>query len=93
MKVLGIPEKNEKDGIETWNECEEKVKEVIKAKLEIKTELIIERAHRVGRKRPYPHHLENGSKITSKPRPIVAQFAFWKQKDQVVRAARGSKPN
>ena len=51
VKVLGIPEKNEKDGIETWDECEEKVKEEIKAKLGIKTELIIERAHRVGRKR------------------------------------------
>ena len=43
VKVLGIPEKNEKDGIETWDECEEKVKEEIKAKLGIKTELIIER--------------------------------------------------
>ena len=92
VKVLGIPEKNEKDGIEAWDECEEKVKEEIKAKLGIKTELIIERAHRVGRKRPHPRHLENGSKITSKPRPIVARFAFWKQKDQVVRAARESKP-
>ena len=92
VKVLGIPEKNEKDGIETWDECEEKVKKEIKAKLGIKTELIIERAHRVVRKRPHPHHLENGSKITSKPRPIVARFGFWKQKDQVVRAARESKP-
>ena len=89
VKVLGIPEKNEKDQIETWDECEEKVKE---EKLGIKTELIIERAHRVGRKRPHPRNLENGSKITSKPRPIVAQFAFWKQKDQVVQAARESKP-
>ena len=92
VKVLGIPEKNEKDGIETWDECEERVKEEIKAKLGIKTELIIERAHRVGRKRPHSRHLENGSKITSKPRPIVARFAFWKQKDQVIRAARESKP-
>ena len=92
VKVLGIPEKNEKDGIETWDECEEKVKEEIKAKLGIKTELTIERAHRVGSKCSHPRYLENGSKITSKPKPIVAWFAFWKQKDQVVWAARESKP-
>ena len=92
MKVLGIPEKNEKDGIETWDECEEKVKEEIKAKLGIKTELITERAHRVRRKRPHPRHPENGSKITSKPGPVVARFAFWKQKDKVMWAARESKP-
>ena len=76
VKVLGIPEKNEKDEIETWDECEEKVKEVIKAKLRIKTELIIERVHRVGRKHPHPRYLENGSKITSKPRPTVAHVHF-----------------
>ena len=38
VKVLRIPEKNEKDGIETWDECEEKVKEEIKAKFGIKTD-------------------------------------------------------
>ena len=31
-----------------------------------------------------------GSKV--KPRPIVARFQFWKQKDHVIRAARKSKP-
>ena len=46
-----------------------------------------------GRKeRPSLCHLENGSRVASRPRPIVARFAFWKQKDQVVRAARESRP-
>ena len=35
VKTLGIPEKNQKDGKETWEESEIKAIEAIKKKLEI----------------------------------------------------------
>ena len=68
------------------------MKQEIKTKLGIKTDFMIERADRVGRNHPPLCHLENGSRVASRPRPIVARFAFWKKKDQLVWAARESRP-
>ena len=34
-----------------------------------------------------------GSKVASKPRPIVAHFQIWKKKKKVIKAARKSKPD
>ena len=85
VKVIGIPQK---DPNESWEESENLVKNAVKEHLNIKENVMIERAHRVGRSRPSDRH--DGSKV--KPRPIVARFQFWKQKDHVIRAARKSKP-
>ena len=85
VKVIGIPEK---DPNESWEESENLVKNAIKEHLNIEEDVMIERAHRVGRSRPSDRH--DWSKV--KPRPIVARFQFWKQKDHVIRAARKSKP-
>ena len=77
VKVFGIPEEKG----ETWDQCEEKVKEAISNHLGIeKNELAIERAHRVGRYggrpknarglrgRSSPHNQQD------QPRPMVAKF-------------------
>ena len=85
VKVIGIPEK---DPNESWEESENLVKNAIKEHLNIEEDVMIERAHHVGRSHPLDRH--DGSKV--KPRPIVARFQFWKQKDHVIRAARKSKP-
>ena len=91
VKILGIPEKDQKDGKETWEESEIKAIEAIKKKLEITDDLKIERAHRVGRPRPKFCHIE-GTKLENKPRPILVRFQSWKDKEMVVRAARRIRP-
>ena len=48
LKIFGIPEKE--NGFETWEETEQLVKEAIKDKLKITTQIQIERAHRVGQR-------------------------------------------
>ena len=72
VKILGIPEKDQKDGKETWEESEIKAIETIKKKLGIIDDLKIERAHRVGRPRPKFRHIE-GTKVENKPRPIMGE--------------------
>ena len=89
IKVLGI---QESEGGETWEESEKLVKDAIKEHLKIEDDLLIERAHRVGKPRP-PYRHVGGSKVASKPRPIVARFQIWKEKEKVIRAARKSKPD
>lgn len=90
--IYGIPE----EVGETWNSCENKVKHEIAEKLEIKDELLIERAHRVGvkgrdQKRPRING-NGGRRQNDQPRPIVAKFLNWKQKSTVVRAAQKKRP-
>ena len=91
VKILGIPEKSQKHGKETWEESEIKAIEAIRKKLEITYDLNIERAHRVGRPRPKLRHIE-GTKVENKPRPIVVRFQSWKDKEMVVCAARKIRP-
>eukprot|EP00112_Aurelia_sp_Birch-Aquarium-sp1_P015482 Seg3433.4 transcript_id=Seg3433.4/GoldUCD/mRNA.D3Y31 product="hypothetical protein" protein_id=Seg3433.4/GoldUCD/D3Y31 len=77
IKVYGIPEAP----AETWDDCEEKVKKALVEKLDIKDEVIIERAHRVGQSKPAqrgrgrrlpkgPHQKPHDDG----PRPIVAKI-------------------
>lgn len=67
----GVPESTN----ESWQNSEDKIKEIISSKLGIETgNYTIERAHRVGRAR-------NSS---SKPRPIVAKFANHKIRNAVL---------
>ena len=53
----------------------------------------VERAHHVGRPR-YAKRSHDGSKVKVEPhpRPIVARFESWKQKEKVIKAARAIKP-
>ena len=47
----------------------------------------------VGKRRDPFHHLADGTKVKSRPRPIVAKFLSWKDKDRVLRSARSIKPD
>ena len=74
VKVFGIPEKDAKEGLESWEEKEQLVKNEIKSNLKIEVDLNIERAHRVGKLRPQPSHRHDGSKAKVRPRPIIVRF-------------------
>ena len=52
----------------------------------------IERAHRVGKPRPLFGYKKDGRRVKNPPRPIVAKFSTWKQKEAILRAARRIKP-
>ena len=54
VKVIGIPEK---DPNESWEETENLVKNATKEHLNIEEDVIIERAHRVGRSRPSDRYM------------------------------------
>lgn len=79
----GISEDNQ--GNESWEQSEEKIKKFISTRLKIEADnMVIERAHRVGKKRS----------TSDKPRPIVAKFLNFKDRDMVLnerRKLKGSK--
>ena len=69
MRILGI----KKDPQESWEECENKIYDLLEEKLEMDTSNItIERVHRVG------------EKSNDKERAIVAQFSFYKDKINIL---------
>lgn len=70
LKIDGIKESEK----ETWEECEEKIKDVLKNKLNV-SGIEIERAHRMGRKR-------FGN---VKPRTIIFKLLNWKQKELILK--------
>ena len=93
VKILGLREDKEKET--SWEETEKIVKNVIRNQFQIKEDIHIERAHRVGKPRPLGSHDDTSDnddadrpKLT---RPIIAKFTFWKQKEKVLRAARQKK--
>ena len=53
--------------------------------------MMIERAHWVGKRHTPFCHLADGTKVKSRPRPIVTKFLSWKDKEKVLRAARSLK--
>ena len=62
-------------------DTEQIVKETINKELEMSSEEIqIERAHRVGKPKD------------DRPRPVVARFCSWKQKEAILATAREKKP-
>ena len=70
LRILGI--KN--DPRETWEECENKICNLLKGKLEMDTSnTCIERVHRVG------------EKSDDKERAIVFQFSFYRDKTNILR--------
>ena len=73
---------------ESWEESEKIIKDKIRDLLQIQDELVIERAHRVGNRRR-PRKRDDG---TEEPRPIIAKFQSWKQREMVLKKAREVKP-
>ena len=62
---------------------------MLQEKLQLSFELVIERAHRTGtRSRPGA-----ADGIKTRPRTIVCRLPDWKQKDEILRAARRMKPS
>ena len=85
VNIFGL--KEEKD--ETKEQSENLVVTKIKELLHINGDLKVKRAHRVGRPR-YVKRSHDGSKVKvePKPRPTVARFETWKQKEKVIKGAR-----
>lgn len=79
IKIIGLAENRNEH---SWEDTEKLVKETIRDKLGIQEELLIERAHRVGK--------SNASTQIGKPktRKIVAKFRSWKQKEKILKIAR-----
>ena len=70
LRILGIKE----DRSERWEECENKVCNLLEGKLEMDTSnTSIERAHHIG------------EKLNEKERAIVVQFSFYKDKINILR--------
>ena len=79
IKILGLPE--DKNCEESWEDTEQIVKEMINKEFEISSEEIqIVRAHHVGKPQD------------GQPRPVVARFSSWKQKEALLAIARKKKP-
>ena len=90
IKLLGV--EDSENSKETWDDSENLFKAKVKELLNIKDELNIERAHRVGKfQKAYTD--EAGRRIPEKPRAIVARFSSWKQKELVTKAARDVRPS
>ena len=88
LRITGIKE----EGKESWEETESIVKAKIKDLLHIDEELTIERAHRVNRSNS-SRHVRRGSTFgNNDPRPIVAKFLNWKDKEKVLASARKIRP-
>ena len=84
IKVIGIADSEGMN--ESWEESEKITKEKIRELLQLQDELVIECAHKVGNR---PRKRDDG---TEEPRPIVAEFQSWKQKEMVLKKAREVKP-
>ena len=63
---------------ETAEQCEQYIKDLISSLSILPDDevLYIDRAHRLGRKTP---------ESTNKPRPIIAKFSYFKQKDEIIK--------
>eukprot|EP00795_Rhopilema_esculentum_P011045 gene11045-19896_t len=83
IKILGIAES--KDEEKTWDNIEDVVRKALKDKLHLEQNFEIERCHRIksGNKNPW---------YANQPRPIVAKFCKWKDKESILRKARTLKP-
>ena len=87
IRITGVPEDTQNE--KSWDDTENIVKQLIKEKLGIQEELVIERCHRVKRSNKGYGPKQNGKE---QPRNIVAKFASWKAKENVLRKARSIRP-
>ena len=78
-----------KEDNESWPTTEAKVKEALHEKLNLSFEPVIERAHRVG----VTPRSSSADGINRRPRTLVCRLRDWKQKDEILRAARRIKPS
>ena len=76
LRINGITEKENA----TWDKCEQEVQLLIKDKLEIAENIVIEQAHRVKKK-------EN-SENPGKPRTVVCRFLSYKDKTNILKNAK-----
>eukprot|EP00112_Aurelia_sp_Birch-Aquarium-sp1_P002018 Seg1220.2 transcript_id=Seg1220.2/GoldUCD/mRNA.D3Y31 product="LINE-1 type transposase domain-containing protein 1" protein_id=Seg1220.2/GoldUCD/D3Y31 len=90
IRIVGVPEAPHFR--ESWEESEQIVKDKINTLLGISEDLQIERAHRVGKPKTF-FTRPDGSRVKAWPRPIVAKFQSWKQKESVLKEARAKKPD
>ena len=72
LRIDGIEESSD----ETWETCENKIKDVIKEKLDIETDAELDRCHRMGKKRG------------NRPRTLICRFTKFKDKQCVLSNAR-----
>ena len=85
IRIDGIPQEDN----ESWLNNETKVKEALHEKLNLSFEPVIERGYRVG-VRPRSSAADG---INRPRRTIVCCLRDWKQKDEILRAARRIKPS
>ena len=83
IKILGIEE--DKNVEKTWDDTEEVVIKALKDKLHLEENFEIERCHRIKSASNSPRH-------SNQPRPIVAKFCKWKDKEAILKKARALKP-
>ena len=76
LRIDGITEKENK----AWDECEQEVQSLIKDKLGIAENIIIERVHRIKKK--------GNSENSGKPRTIVCRFLNYKDKTYILKNAK-----
>ena len=76
IKVLGIDEDNDEE--KTWDDTEKVVRKALKDKLHVEEKFEFERCHRINRANKHP-------RFSDQPRPIVAKFCKWKDKETVLR--------
>ena len=76
LRINGITEKENA----TWDKCEQEVQLLIKDKLEIAENIVIERAHRIKKK--------GNSENPGKPRTIVCRFLNYKDKTNILKNAK-----
>ncbi len=89
VKILGMEE--DPDNEKSWDGTEELVKNLIKDKLGSSKSYEIERCHRVGYQKKQSSHNRyqvNQSGRSDEPRPIVAKFLRWKDKEEILKLAR-----
>ena len=72
LQIGGIEESPD----ETWGTCENKIKDVIKEKLDIETDVELDRCHRMGKKRG------------NRPRTLICRFTKFKDKQCVLSNGR-----
>ena len=71
IKILGFTEDTERE--KTWEDKETLVKKTVREQLHVEEEILIERAHRVGKPRPL-YAKNSGTNRKVPPRPVVVRL-------------------
>ena len=79
LRIDGV---HENEG-ETWNETEEKVKNIFKEKLEIEGDIEIEKAHRM-----YGNNNIKNNNSSNRPKTIILKLLKYKDKEVILNRAK-----